>query len=280
LASKQFFNGVATSCVSAITSGQTSITGQSTSTWSSSGDYIVRIDGFAPGTSTAIFENVLVTANNQGTGVLTVTRGSDGTNAQAFAANATLTPVVSAKMLTDAFARIDGGTGSAVVKLDDQSTASGASVTLTVPGGTAYHVLEIHATGRSDQAGATSLVLQFNADTGANYDYQYTDDSNVTLSQTVAVAQTTGIFGGLVASGSTAGAIAGSTVTIYNTDSTSQRKNWTFAASRWDTDAAASAHVTLGQGQWRNTANAVTTIKVFAGIGNLINFRAILYGRP
>lgn len=172
------------------------------------------------------------------------------------------------------------GYGTLAIKLDEQSTASATSVTLTVPSGGLYRTLELEIEGRSDQAGAQAVFVQFNADTGANYDYQYISDANVTITGVApSVAATQGKIGAICASGATAGAIASYHVVIINADSTTQRKNWEFHGHRWDTDAAASAVLEVGQGQWRNTANAITSVKVLCTTGNLINFRAVLYGK-
>lgn len=163
-------------------------------------------------------------------------------------------------------------------KLDDQSTASGASVTLTVPAGT-YRILELHMTGRSDQATNRPLVAQFNGDTGANYDSQEYTDINVT--QTLSpplVAQVNGHIGYLAASGAVAGAVAGYKAIIENADSTTLRKVWRFDGGNWNSDAAAGAVSVSGQGQWRNVAAAIASILLKADVGNLINFRAILVG--
>jgi len=171
--------------------------------------------------------------------------------------------------------------GTVPVKLDDQSTASAASITLTVPAGALYRILEIDITGRSDQGGAQGVLAQFNADTGANYDYLILSDSNTTLvGNAPTIAGSSGNVGTLCASGATAGAVGNSTVVISNADSATLRKVWRFVANRFDTDAAGSAVVLMGSGQWRNAANPITSIKLLPAAGNLINFRAILYGRP
>ncbi len=171
--------------------------------------------------------------------------------------------------------------GTVPVKLDEQSTASGASVTLTVPAGALFRSLRLDITGRSDQGGAQGAFMQFNADAGANYDHMSITDSNTTLvGNAPTIAGTSGFAGTLCASGATAGAVGNSTVFISNADSTTLRKVWRVVFNRFDTDAAASAVWGSAAGQWRNTANAITSIKIIPGAGNLVNFRAILYGEP
>ena len=165
------------------------------------------------------------------------------------------------------------------VKLDDQSTASAASLTLTVPAGPLYRTLVVYLTGRSDQASGQVVALQFNADTGANYDYGVLLLTNASVAGgTPGIAVTSGRCGSLDASGATAGAVGGSSITIENADSTTLRKTWTWTGGRFDTDAAANTNWESGFGQWRNTANAITSIKLIPAAGNLVNARAILFG--
>jgi hypothetical protein len=171
--------------------------------------------------------------------------------------------------------------GTVPVKLDEQSTASAAFVTLTVPAGALYRALQLMITGKSDQATGQVLLAQFNADTGANYDSQQGQDINATWSATApTIAGTSGTVGALTATGGAAGSVAAYQALIQNAGSTTLRKAWDFRGGHWNTDAAASAVHVTGQGQWRNAANAITSIKLFSAAGNLINFRAILMGIP
>ncbi len=171
--------------------------------------------------------------------------------------------------------------GTVPVKLDDQSTASAANLTLAVPSGGLYRALMIDIMGRSDQAGAQALVIQFNADTAANYDYQSVNDTNVTWGLAApSIASTTGKVGTLTASGAPAGSVANYQVRIQNADSTALQKPWHFIGGRFDADAAANTVFEQGHGKWRNTTTAITSIKISPAAGNLINFRAILTGLP
>lgn len=168
--------------------------------------------------------------------------------------------------------------GTLMNLLDSQAGTAVASVTVTIPA-TRSVWLEIEA--RSDQAAGTGIQMQFNADVGANYDGNGLQDTNATLSGLAAVvAGTSARVGVNTPSGATAGAVGVSSIKILNADSTTQRKNWTYASSEWATDAAGSALYEAGQGQWRNTANAITSIKIFPSVGNFANVRVRAYGLP
>jgi hypothetical protein len=171
--------------------------------------------------------------------------------------------------------------GTLPVKLDEQSTASGASLTLTVPAGALYRSLEIEFTGRSSAA-ANSLVLQFNGDVAGNYDSGGLNFNNATVvAPAPSIASTSGVAGGLPASTATAGAVGDYRIVIHNADSTTLRKTWIATGGRFDSDAAVGYNYLSVTGQWRNTTNAITSI-VLSALGgvSLVNARAILWGRP
>jgi hypothetical protein len=269
----------------------------------------------ATGPFTVMIDSEAIRCSGINGNILTVAaggRGFDGTSPQAHALTDSLgnpTMVVGAivrRDLTDAFARLDTAAeqsltgplaippaiGSAVAphaagggtldnKLDEQSTASGASVTLTVPAGALFRSLVIEITGRSDQASAQLLVAQFNGDVAGNYDYSTLSDVNTTLTGVAPqLAQTSGKVASLSPSGAAAGAVADYEIVIQNADSTSLRKLWTANGGRWDADNAAGSVIELVHGQWRNVTAAITSILLKAPAGNLVNFRAILRGRP
>lgn len=164
--------------------------------------------------------------------------------------------------------------------LDSQTGSAVASLTLNVTGGNQRTIrLEIEA--RSDQAGSQAILVQFNADVGANYDSQWWQDTNTTITGIgPTVASTSGHFGEAVATGAAAGAEGGFTVIINDADSTTLRKFWHFAGGTWATDAAGSAQYEAGHGQWRNTTNAITAIKLIPGAGNFSFIRARAYSEP
>jgi hypothetical protein len=173
--------------------------------------------------------------------------------------------------------------GSTMVKLDEQSTSSGASVTLTIP--IWAREVEIEWGGYCDNASAQGLMAQFASDTAGNYDYQVTVVINVTTTNVAPViAATEGQVGRLTPTNASARVEAG-TIWISNPDNGmpvgGTRKNWRFMTGAFDADTAATAVFESGHGQWRSVAGPLTSVKLFpANLGNLVNFRAIAYGRP
>lgn len=173
------------------------------------------------------------------------------------------------------------GYSSFPVKLDEQSGSSNANTTLTVPAAAVglYRALMLQVTARSDQAANQGIFVQFNADAGANYDYQFNQVNNVTQSLPAPqIAQTSGRIANAVASGAVAGAAANSTAFIHNADSATLRKTWKYDSGYWAADAAANATIESGHGQWRNVLAAIANLKLTPGAGNLVNWRAVLWG--
>lgn len=134
--------------------------------------------------------------------------------------------------------------------------------------------------GRSDRAAVSDVaVLQFNGDTGANYDAQNVQGSNVTASANSSTGGTVAGFGQIPGTGVTRANIAASiTITIPNYANTSFEKSFCGLGGFADSTAANNI-VELRCSSWRNTA-AITSIKLFPNVGT--NFttgtRATLYG--
>jgi hypothetical protein len=313
LAQKQFFSGVATFSASALTNVQTSITGQSTATWSSVGDYIVRIDGFAPGTSTAIFEDVLVTANNTATGVLTVTRNQDGTGAQAFAAGATLTPVISLKMITDAMARLDangiqlpttiGGTlptsgyGTIPVKIDDilvgtdtRYLAATAQITFLntsnsgtnlLPTGFRHLVVEWYARGDT-AATNTAINARLNNISTATYNWEYGQIFGGSTQLPVESLGATGIVVGFMpAATATANYFGVGTAQLKYYQGLIGNKVILADSSMSQSDSSGGTFRFLHTGVWRTAGTAVTRLDLLPSAGSfIVGSQFTLWGYP
>lgn len=304
MAAKQFFSGVATFCASQISSGAASITGQSTATWSSAGDYIVRIDGFAPGTSTAIFEDVLVTANNQGTGVLTVTRAQDSTSAQAFAAGATLTPVISASMINGVFVRSDAPNtgslsitpsatlsipttswGTMPIKIDDilvgtdlrypAATAqitflntSGSGATL-LPTGFRHLFFEWYARGDT-AATSANILVRLNNDSAANYDYQRISGSAANATAAEALAATSITLGAFPAATATANYFGVGQGKVMHYNGAVGNKLVLGQDAYFTANTTGTGITESYAGKWRTAAAAITRLDLLPSAGNFI----------
>lgn len=312
MASKQFFNGASTSVSSTITSGATSITGLSTATWPSAGDYIIRIDGFAPGTSTPIFEDILVTANNQGTGVLTVTRGQDSTSGQAFAANATLTPVISASMINNVFARIDGtgiplpyATGATVptslfgtvaVKIDDilvgtDSRYPGATAQITflntsnsgtnlLPTGFRHLAIDWYARGDT-AATSTTVLMRFNNISTNTYDFQYTQGNGAAASAAETLTTSSIQIGTMAAASATANYFSQGETKVKYYQGTVGNKLALSNVAHKSADTTGTLNSIQFIGGWRTVGTAITRLDILPGAGNFVVGSVFtLYGLP
>lgn len=172
--------------------------------------------------------------------------------------------------------------GTLAVKLDEQScTTATASLTLTVNG--TWRSLLVEAEARCDQASGQGMLMQFNADTGANYDYTFFQATGAAAPAAAGpvAASTSGRAGGCNVSGAAAGAYDYNHITITNADgNNSMRKYWIYQMFQDSTDLTTGFTIEHGAGDWRNTANAITSIKFFPSTGNFVNTRIRLYGLP
>lgn len=173
-----------------------------------------------------------------------------------------------------------GGGGSGDwVKIATQ-TASGAVAALTLATivGTYTH-LALSGIVRAVDSATRYLILQFNADTGNNYSYQWVYNNANTTAAGNAGASVAGIFlGELVDGGGTA--THGSPVDIIIPNYTNT--NWKKALNARIGDLAntgGTAYVASSStGLWSNTA-AITQIDIKASTGNIADKSTItLYG--
>ena len=200
MAAKQFKNFIQHRLTVAIsTTGQTVLTFDSVAGWATTGDWPMRLDD--PTLSTT--EIVFVTSVNVGANQVTVTRAQEGTSAALFPVNSTGGNEFTAQAIADALVRLDTAVsqtltgplvippkigvvapatsyGTLPVKLDDQLLgASTASITFLNPLPTGFRHLLIEWFARGDTvATSTPLILRFNNDSGANYDYQFKPSPN------------------------------------------------------------------------------------------------------
>lgn len=166
-----------------------------------------------------------------------------------------------------------GGGGS--VKLDEVIT-SGSQSSVSFPGiSQDYRDLELRITGRgTDGANDVGIELQFNGDSGANYDYQqcFLTSSASYVSQTgqseMRVVQ-------IPAGGSTANMPGGMTVTISDYSQGVFFKSVFSNGQNWE---GSNLRTMLTSGVWRDT-DPITDILVTLNAGNFVNgSRVSLYG--
>ena len=148
-------------------------------------------------------------------------------------------------------------------------TSSAADITFSSISGS-YKNLRLVIQAVTAGVGYDTMSIQFNGDTGANYDDQYIRAVGTTVQNDAEIAQTKGwICVASSSSGSTSGA---ATITIPNYSGTVLGKSWisnTGAGTIW---------VASVSGSWKNTA-AITSMKIFGNVNNLgIGTCITLYG--
>lgn len=163
-----------------------------------------------------------------------------------------------------------------------QSTPS-ATGTLTFSALGSFTHLEIRYTARSTKASvnAEDLILQFNGDSGSNYDSElFYNPGATTIAAFEQLAGTSGIIGFLPAATATANRAAGGTIAIPD-----------YRATTFDKVATATVHAAVGTTTglivtrvfgvtWRNV-NAITSITLSLGSGNFAaGSKFTLYGLP
>ena len=178
-------------------------------------------------------------------------------------------------LLADSFSGGGGsGGGGAMTQISVQTVSSPtASVTFSnIPG--TYNSLALYISARGDTA-ATSVPLdiQFNADTGSNYNYmQQTSGGNFTgVTQTaIQWCSITGATGTANFPGELFG-------TIVNYASTSFVKTITGLAGFSQSGIGVAPATGVCAGSW-NSATAITSIKLFPNAGNIASGVFSLYG--
>lgn len=149
------------------------------------------------------------------------------------------------------------------------ATGTGGSQTISsIPG--VYSLLRLKVTGRCDQAvTAANLDLQFNGDTGANYDWQFLTGSDTAASINSQLAQTSLFIGGIPGTSASANTPLTSIAEIFRYADTVFEK--TVTGTSWERRGTANTDVktrTLG-GDWRSTS-AITSLTVSIASGNFV----------
>jgi hypothetical protein len=130
--------------------------------------------------------------------------------------------------------------------------------------------LRVVLSGATDAAAVseTFLLLQYNGDTGSNYDYQQHGASNTTASASDGNAQTSLQIGRFPGATSGAGTASGISINIY--DYSGPFFTTSFSMNNHSLGiGAANRRVTVFHGSWRSTA-PITQIRIFPTSGNFI----------
>lgn len=160
--------------------------------------------------------------------------------------------------------------------------AGGSAVSITTPtiSSSFKHLLFV-VEARTDLAGAgDSLLMRFNGDTTANYDYQFMNSSatTVTAAESLAAAYILLPFAAIGASGSAGNGIA--SVFIYNYTSTTLVRGCHIECGSRTGTTTGLLKDARGKGWWRNTAAAISTITIYplSGTNLVANTAYTLYG--
>lgn len=161
------------------------------------------------------------------------------------------------------------GTSSlGLVAIQTQTPSAVSSVTFTVPSG--FTNLRLTMQGRSTAtATAVDVRLQFNSDTGANYNRQFWGVSGTTVGDNASTGQTAGACGQLSAASALANVASEVVVDIANYLGTTFFKNWLGRTIGVFGATASAIEEDLHSGYWASTS-AISSITVSLSSGNFV----------
>jgi hypothetical protein len=153
-------------------------------------------------------------------------------------------------------------------------TLSGLTASFDITGIVgAYAHLKIEAYLRSDTAAqGTAFVLRFNADSGANYGWQYVrgTGSGPTSSSSIADTSITSAGAAVPAASATANGFGALEVTIPHYANTANHKAALYSSINASTTSATTNEAFAGGGVWRNTA-AINRITLSPAAGQWVS---------
>lgn len=133
-----------------------------------------------------------------------------------------------------------------------------------------YTHLQIFWSARGTESANNSVLnLQFNGDTGANYDREQIQGAGSTASASEALAATSTIVGNVVASTGTSDAAGTGTITVYDYRGTTFHKN-VLSDNGWARlTTSGNFFKQVFAGRWRSTS-AITSITLSLAAGNFV----------
>lgn len=158
------------------------------------------------------------------------------------------------------------------------TSGSQAHVTFSAISGS-YRDLVLIVRGRADKAATfDDMYIQFNGDTGANYDYLNQDANNTTVNYLNAVADTE-IMTAWIPAASGLASVASPIEIVIPFYATAYHKTAMWNGMLKTSNALAGLYLRHGRGWWRSTA-AITSVKVAPMGSNFENGSIVsLYGR-
>ena len=153
-----------------------------------------------------------------------------------------------------------------------------ATITFSSIAGTFTHLILIIQARSTTAATFANILLQFNADAGANYDYQSVLGSAAVASAAEGLAQTTLLLGSCAAASVAAGVADGLRADIHNYAGAIFQKTVAVTGTVKQGTASGNLQVYSRAGWWRNTA-AITQIVLSLSAGSFkTGSVATLYG--
>lgn len=173
-----------------------------------------------------------------------------------------------------------GGGGGAVTLISEVVT-SGSQADVTFSSiSSSYRDLQVRIRGRGTNATTdVNVLLQFNSDTGANYDYTVWHVFGTGAGASQTYTSTSAFLARLSAGSAPADVASSAVIDVLDYRGTTFQKSM---QSRWNSKLSNSATFSLGSGAyaawWRSTA-AINAIKVFLSAGNFQDGSVVsLYG--
>lgn len=177
--------------------------------------------------------------------------------------------------------RVDSGrnTGGNYILVEDKTLAATAtSVTFTVP--SSYAHLRIFVSARSDRSGQVfeGVDIQFNGDTGSNYDSVNPDFNNSGGTFAESIGGTAGYLGSITGATATASRVGSFEVSIPNYSGTTFHKGYVVNNNVVYGTSTGNVHTVINSGLWRDTSGITSvTIKTRNGSNFIAGSRFTVY---
>lgn len=163
-----------------------------------------------------------------------------------------------------------------------ETILTSAQATISVPNiPQGYRDLQVVLVARGDSAATNvNTLIQFNGDTGANYEQSRLAGNASSASSALLTGQTSGLVALTPAANALASSPATSIIDILGYTDTTFKKTWVARQAASDSTTTADYAVQIIGGQWANTA-AITSILLSISAGNFAAGSAVrVYGLP
>lgn len=156
--------------------------------------------------------------------------------------------------------------------------ASAATIDITGIVNSYAHLLVV-ASWRGDNASTQNVLMRFNNDSGANYDYQIWAAAAASTTAAESFAQTGLRVGELTGTGATAGYFNGASIIIPNYAGTTANKNYLTLSGQKSGTLSGTLGVEIFSGGWRTVGTAINRLTFLPAAGNFIaGTRLTVYG--